>query len=366
MNEFETLHSNDQKSLVDHEKEIINTKNQEKAREILSFPEEHLKSLSDEEKRDLISDLRWHVFEKNGARIHMPEEMLEAESRIYELYTPSKELQDIHKICTNEALHAIEESLLDLNKKWIGRDTSGRLEMCQEWANQLCASYKIPKITVFDAGRTITADAIYYEGFGDLLGTIGIGRGKLEHNENLKDFLDAIAHEIAHAFQCATVRDMESEEIKEKIANDIAWFTLQKRRSMCRDDSLFKGSHKRYLSLPSEQDAHGMQGDFSKRSAEVFSAVKNAKLREYDLPDLQTIIRQAGAARWVNNILSLEKDIDGEELMKKAQERLPESGQRLIEKLFGNVTNNELKKLGDEFLKTEERSKEILYGEVNK
>lgn len=339
-----------------------NTKSLEKAEKILAFSSEYLASLPDEEKRKLVSDLRWNSYESNGEIIFMPEEMLEAESKIYETYKPSQELQEIHKNTANEAFSLIEKNLLELSKKWIASDVDTRLEMCQEWIDKLCASYQIPKVTAtsINVGEEIDTLASYYGGYGGNLGTIGFGEGRLKHNENFKDFLDITVHEIAHAFQDAAKQKLINEELKEKIKNDIEWFNLKNSRSMHRDDNAFRKSHKRYLSLPYEQDAHMAQDYFVKKSEDAFSESRNSKLAENNLLNLENINLRAKVARWANNVLSLDKDINGDKLFEIAREKLKNNGPGLVEELFGGKTNKEIRDLIDEFIKIEKEAREIL------
>ena len=98
----------------------------------------------------------------------------------------------------------------------------------------------------------------HYQPFGmGRLGEIAVDHSSI--GQSLSAGLAILAHETSHAYQDALVMGLVT--TSPEVAQDVAWFSIQKAREAVRPPELFIRSELRYLSLPTEIDAWTMQED---------------------------------------------------------------------------------------------------------
>jgi len=172
-----------------------------KSKEILEMPEEDLLRLSEEQRRKMIRNLKWNRFADRFDNNETPEEVLDAESKIYKTYKPSMELQAIHAEKGDALLETVSKDFARLNGEWNAAPIDKRLEMCQFWADQLADGYKIPRARLYSSDQVTGGIAAAFEKSTDANepSTIALSEEKLKQG-NMRGWLHNIRHEMTHAF----------------------------------------------------------------------------------------------------------------------------------------------------------------------
>ncbi len=365
---YQQIYAKHTDETITHEENKMRTEEQavyknelilQRSRDILKIPEEQLHEMPEAARLQLLEELSWNLFADKDSDSY-PEEVLDAISHIYKTYTPSETLQLSHKNANGNVLDKIgDENFLSLEKMWENSVENERMEICKEWVKSLCVEYNMPEIPVEFHPRVgdSTISAQYNLGGGpDKLGAIALF-GDINYS-TLNQIFPRLSHETGHAFQEALQKNIVDGTPYQR---DLRWFDVSKKWDGSEfDKKSFQASHKRYLSLPKENDTHLLQDWTSQKISQKLEDHKNRKLHEAGLSDIEIINLQEKIARWANNFLISHTEINGDDLVKIAQEKLTNRGPTLIEQWFKGKTGDECREIVKDLFESAENARRTL------
>jgi hypothetical protein len=174
---------------------------------------------------------------------------------------------------------------------------------------------------------------------------------------SLGTILSAVSHEIAHAFQEATRKEIipKSEDLK----NDQDWFNVYSSRySQGRSNFLdaYKSSQLRYRAIPIEQDAWGMQLVAPNELDKVSEQYSSGVLMKEGLGTYADMKKQTVLAKWTRR--NLKEDTTPESLVELARKSSFPSFTAQVEAFMSGRDINrvllEIKKIEEERVKADE------------
>ncbi|MBP6975064.1 MAG: hypothetical protein KBB54_03960 [Candidatus Pacebacteria bacterium] len=309
------------------------------ARRINNYTKEDLLKFSNEQLFESLNSLRWSSDEL------VPEEILDAEARIYSVYEPSVALQLRHKQVNTEVVDSYNpKDLLSLKEKWKTEvETDKKIAFIKSYVEKLAEQYGLNQsidIVVYDEPFDSEGAMWLASHESDRIGVLILYKTVIEKS-NLNTILSDISHEMAHAFQ-ESIRKGIVPDI-DNFKNDQEWFNVYASRydqGKSKYLDAFKSSRARYLAIPIERDAWAMQLTAYNEIDRASDQYADEVLAQAGLDTYSNIKKQSVLAKWIRR--NLKEDTDPDSLVELARRSTFSSFVEQVESFVSGKNMNQI------------------------
>lgn len=242
----------------------------------------------------------------------IPEEILEAEARIYSIYKPSDALQKMHKESNFSVIGSYNpQELFGLREQWKYLDVEQKLSFLQGYIKKLAGEYGFNQeiiINVIDQPFEAESAMWVSTHESNKVGVLFICKSEIE-KASFTTVISTISHEMAHAFQ-EYLRKQEHPD--DALQNDRNWLRIYNQRlgEKTSYTDAYKKSDYRYRIVPSEQDAWSMQLFAPERIDLVANEYANQILKTIGFDSYADFKEQTTISKWLRRKIGESKNIN--------------------------------------------------------